>query len=221
MLTSIDEFSGVVDPVLPPAWITPNFCCSHLCWESHQKICECLKIHTSIYEVCSQLICLVWSNVRFILLMFKVQRMGKVWLKRLAVAFCSVKGSAKKVLLMSPVPFLLVFSYILYIPKETPLNPLAYTCPILHRNYLLALTLIMLSSSTANTSNSMSYGHSTGLLGNYPSSSPRIHHGSGIGDYPETGGSQSSYGSMENYDNYNHSYRDYGQVCLCWQGVGF
>lgn len=63
----------------------------------------------------------------------------------------------------------------------------------------------------SNTSNSMSYGHSTGLLGNYPSSSPRIHHGSGIGDYPETGGSQSSYGSMENYDNYNHSYRDYGQ----------
>ncbi|XP_072104612.1 ribonucleoprotein PTB-binding 1 isoform X1 [Mobula birostris] len=66
----------------------------------------------------------------------------------------------------------------------------------------------------ANSSSSMSYGHSTGLLGNYPSSSSRIHHGSGIGDYPdypdypETGSKQSGYGSLESYDDY-HSYRDY------------
>ncbi|XP_059848296.1 ribonucleoprotein PTB-binding 1 isoform X2 [Hypanus sabinus] len=66
----------------------------------------------------------------------------------------------------------------------------------------------------ANSSSSMSYGHSTGLLGNYPSSSSRIHHGSGIGDYPdypdypETESKQSGYGSLESYDDY-HSYRDY------------
>ncbi|XP_051898255.1 ribonucleoprotein PTB-binding 1 isoform X2 [Pristis pectinata] len=79
------------------------------------------------------------------------------------------------------------------------------------QNPYLNLRSVFPANLPANTSNSMSYGHSTGLLGNYPSSSPRIHHGSGISDYPEAGSKQSGYGSLENYDNYNHSYRDYGQ----------
>ncbi|XP_072346932.1 ribonucleoprotein PTB-binding 1 isoform X2 [Scyliorhinus torazame] len=62
-----------------------------------------------------------------------------------------------------------------------------------------------------SSSNSMSYGQSTGLLGNYPSSISRGQQGSSISDYPESGSSQLSYGNFESYDDYNHSYRDYEQ----------
>eukprot|EP00061_Rhincodon_typus_P018139 g47190.t1 len=57
----------------------------------------------------------------------------------------------------------------------------------------------------------MSYGHGTGLLGNYPSSGSRGHLGSSISDYPESGSSQLGYGNFESYDDYSHSYRDYEQ----------
>ncbi|XP_038640562.1 ribonucleoprotein PTB-binding 1 isoform X2 [Scyliorhinus canicula] len=62
-----------------------------------------------------------------------------------------------------------------------------------------------------SSSNSMSYGQSTGLLGNYPSSISRGQQGSSISDYPESGSSQLSYGNYESYDDYNQSYRDYEQ----------
>ncbi|XP_069783542.1 ribonucleoprotein PTB-binding 1 isoform X2 [Narcine bancroftii] len=79
------------------------------------------------------------------------------------------------------------------------------------QNPFLNLRSVFPSNLPPKANNSVSYGHSAGLLGNYPSSNPRIHHGSGISDYPEAGSKQLSYGSLENYDDYNHPYRDYGQ----------
>ncbi|XP_067829056.1 ribonucleoprotein PTB-binding 1 isoform X2 [Heptranchias perlo] len=79
------------------------------------------------------------------------------------------------------------------------------------QNPYLNLRSVFPVNLPANASNSMSYSHNTGLLGNYPSSSSRMQQGSGISDYPESGSSQSGYGNFESYDNYNQSYRDYGQ----------
>uniref|UniRef100_UPI00398EF6E8 ribonucleoprotein PTB-binding 1 isoform X2 n=1 Tax=Pristiophorus japonicus TaxID=55135 RepID=UPI00398EF6E8 len=79
------------------------------------------------------------------------------------------------------------------------------------QNPYLNLRSVFPVNLPANSSNSMSYGHSTGLLGNYPSSSTRAQQGSSMSDYPESGSSQSGYGSYDSYDNYNQSYRDYGQ----------
>ncbi|XP_067877381.1 ribonucleoprotein PTB-binding 1 [Heterodontus francisci] len=79
------------------------------------------------------------------------------------------------------------------------------------QNPYLNLRSVFPVNLPANASNSMSYGHSTGLLGNYPSSSSRVQQGSGLSDYPESGSSQLGYGNFESYDNYSHSYRDYEQ----------
>ncbi|XP_078091110.1 ribonucleoprotein PTB-binding 1 isoform X2 [Mustelus asterias] len=89
------------------------------------------------------------------------------------------------------------------------------------QNPYLNLRSVFPGSQPGDGSNSMSYGHSTGLLGNYPSSMSRAPQGSSISDYPESGSSQLGYGNFDSYDDgyddsyddsyddYNHSYRDY------------
>ncbi|XP_078387430.1 ribonucleoprotein PTB-binding 1 [Cetorhinus maximus] len=79
------------------------------------------------------------------------------------------------------------------------------------QNPYLNLQSVFPVNPPGNSSNSMSYGQSTGLLGNYPSSSSRVQQGSSISDYPESGNNQLGYGNFESYDDYNHSYRDYEQ----------
>ncbi|XP_020370824.1 ribonucleoprotein PTB-binding 1 isoform X1 [Rhincodon typus] len=81
----------------------------------------------------------------------------------------------------------------------------------LPQNPYLNMRSVFPSNVSGNASNSMSYGHGTGLLGNYPSSGSRGHLGSSISDYPESGSSQLGYGNFESYDDYSHSYRDYEQ----------